>query len=135
MIERHNHGQHYFVLPGGHVEPGETPEQAVIREVHEETGLRVTVSKLLYTSVDGLGNDQRMYLCGYGGDDAPHLQASSSEFRQQQTDTEQQRSPAWFTFEQLRDERVYPPGLLHYLEEDRAINYHHNPYKIVERRV
>ena len=34
-------------LPGGRVEPGETPEQAAAREVCEETGLRVSVGRLL----------------------------------------------------------------------------------------
>ena len=29
--------------PGGHIEPGEDPEQAIIREVQEETGLSVKV--------------------------------------------------------------------------------------------
>lgn len=33
-------------LPGGRVETGEVPEQAVVREVAEETGLTVTVETL-----------------------------------------------------------------------------------------
>lgn len=31
-------------LPGGKVEPGETPERAVVREVHEELGCTVEVT-------------------------------------------------------------------------------------------
>src|SRR5262245_61880611 len=33
-------------LPGGRLEPGETPAQAVIREVREETGLQAQVGRL-----------------------------------------------------------------------------------------
>ncbi|MFI6030727.1 NUDIX hydrolase [Amycolatopsis magusensis] len=31
-------------LPGGRLEPGEAPEECVVREVREETGLEVTVA-------------------------------------------------------------------------------------------
>ena len=34
-------------LPGGRVEPGETPAEAVVREVAEETGLRVRAGELV----------------------------------------------------------------------------------------
>lgn len=37
----------YYSVPGGHVEFGETLEAAVVREVEEETGLKVRPVKLL----------------------------------------------------------------------------------------
>ncbi len=34
-------------LPGGHIAPGEAPDAAIVREMREETGLRVRVRALI----------------------------------------------------------------------------------------
>ena len=47
LIERHRQGFHYFTVPGGHVDEGETPEQAAVREALEELGLEVVLKKLV----------------------------------------------------------------------------------------
>lgn len=41
-------GDHVWTFPKGHLEPGETPEAAAIREVSEETGWDCEVTSPLY---------------------------------------------------------------------------------------
>lgn len=61
LIERHRPGRHYFSFPGGTLDKGEKPEQAVIREMEEETGLHVAVKKKLAQAVFE-GNRQEYFL-------------------------------------------------------------------------
>ena len=37
------HPERGWEIPGGHLKPGESPDQALVREVLEETGLAITV--------------------------------------------------------------------------------------------
>jgi 8-oxo-dGTP diphosphatase len=43
----HASGRSYWQIPGGGIEPGESEEMCVQREMHEETCLRVQVQRLL----------------------------------------------------------------------------------------
>ena len=58
----------FWSMPGGAVDPGESVEQAVLREVWEETGLHVRVVRLV-----GVYSDPRNYMVTqYPGGDIVH---------------------------------------------------------------
>jgi len=55
VIRRHKNGREYTVLPGGGVEIGESHEEACLRELMEETGLRGTLRAPLAVGLDETG--------------------------------------------------------------------------------
>jgi 8-oxo-dGTP diphosphatase len=56
IVKGAKRGKWYF--PGGHVEPGETPQEAAVREVYEETKIRVI--PLFYLTSTG---EHHFYVC------------------------------------------------------------------------
>lgn len=49
LIKRVRNNHEDYVIPGGGIEEGETPEDAAIREVKEELGIDIAIEKLLTT--------------------------------------------------------------------------------------
>jgi len=75
-------------IVGGHLEPGETPEEAMRREVAEETGWSVSVvlaevGEMTYTGDDGIERVETDYLVRVDGDlPRPRLEEGKhTEFR------------------------------------------------------
>jgi 8-oxo-dGTP pyrophosphatase MutT (NUDIX family) len=62
-----------WVLPGGGIDPGETPEAACLREVHEETGLQGVILRKTHelTPVNALAEPTHLYWVKSNGELIP----------------------------------------------------------------
>ncbi|EHJ9977312.1 NUDIX domain-containing protein [Vibrio parahaemolyticus] len=61
LIKRFKEGRNYWVFPGGGVEPEERLEQAIVREVLEETSLRIENYQEMFSIVNR-GRKEHFYL-------------------------------------------------------------------------
>ncbi len=65
MIHRFKNGEEYWVLPGGGVEEGETPEEAVLRELKEETSIDARMIKKIFSYMGESEREDQLFLCKY----------------------------------------------------------------------
>lgn len=66
LLARNDRGE--WELPGGQLEPGETPEACVVREVFEESGLTVTAGPLIDCYVFEVVAGRSVLVLAYGCD-------------------------------------------------------------------
>ena len=90
LLARHaKRGARYWVLPGGHREPGETLEEALTRELDEELGIRPAGISLFSVSEVLLGRreilDVAFRVLGFHG--SPRLGKPAAELPDRRLDT------------------------------------------------
>ncbi len=68
VMHRDKFGEQYYILVGGALRGHETPEQALVREVHEEANIAIVNPRLVF--IEHAGDPyglQYIYLCDYAG--------------------------------------------------------------------
>lgn len=72
---------HYYSIPGGGLESGETPEVAVIRELHEEMLVDIAPKRLLIHQVDETSQREMYYFLARITAGTPTFNPHSEEAR------------------------------------------------------
>lgn len=127
LIHRISHGKEYHVFPGGGVENGETVEQAVLREVQEETSLEVKIEKLLYHHIYDDNTEQFFYLCQYVSG-KPKL-GDGNEARDMEKSNDNFYNPDWYEIKGLPQLLLYPLEIRDWFIEDIKTNFENVPKK------
>lgn len=96
----------YYTFPGGGVEPGETNEQAVEREIYEEVSLRVEVDRLVYELHHDNGDIHYYFLCTYLSGE-PKVQIGTNEYRDNLTGVNT-HLPQWLPLDGMSRTGLYP---------------------------
>ncbi len=108
VMHRKNEQGVFYVFPGGGVDPGETNEQATIRELDEETSVEVRIDRLLYQLHHDNGDVHHFFLCTYIAGE-PVLRENTNEFADSLLG-ENTYMPQWLDLADInKNAPLYPP--------------------------
>ncbi|MCS6994749.1 MAG: NUDIX domain-containing protein [Anaerolineales bacterium] len=129
LIKRQRNGEEYYVLPGGGMEPGETPEQTAIRESREELGLTIAIERLL-AKITFRGREQYYFLARatgghFGTGLGPEMTGKYPPERGTYT-------PVWVPLHEVGRINLFPPSIAELM---RTASERGWPENVVEIRI
>lgn len=135
LIHRRCKGKEYYVFPGGGVEKNESVQEAVLRELFEETTLIAEIDHLLYIHEYADGSEQYFYLLK-NPSGTPKLHEKSIENRR--NSEKDFYEPMWVDFNKLKQLKLYPLEIRDWFTEDIKNNFINCPkkqfIKLLERK-
>lgn len=126
LMHRKKQGHEYYVFVGGGVDEGETIEEAVVREVMEETSMPTRIIKLLYEHHLTGDSDQYFYLCEYISGEPVLGNANEMESMNTSGDNDYYK-PMWVPIADLSRLLLYPLEIRDWLLTDIQNNFADTP--------
>ena len=131
MVKQYHEGREFWLLPGGGIELGENSKEAAKREMFEETGLEVSIGKLIW-HIEEVSTERGMRFVNFflGEIISGVVQLGyDPEFNQ---DNQVLRDIRYFTREEIQAmEKVYPESLKDELWDLVESDFkNHDPYKV-----
>ena len=111
VMHRNKYGSEYFTLVGGRVNEGESLEQALVREVREETGLSVTGVRLVFIEEHPAPyNEQYIFWCEVAPNSQISVQPDSEEGYMNRLDANT-HTPKWVNLASFQTMAFRTPAL------------------------
>ena len=129
LMKRKQRDRQFYSLVGGAIEPGETPEQALTREVYEETSIEIANPRLVIIEDDGdYYGIQHIFLADYkSGEIAIQDNTDESRDNQQGDNTYQ---PQWVNLSELGNTSLLPGELKQSILQGLTSGFSDQPIKL-----
>lgn len=107
MVQHVEPTRSYWTLPGGGLEPGESPADAVVREMLEETGIQVRVVRLIIEHTLEDFEPEHIFLVEPCGDDAAQTPIVGADPEEAHMPRERRllQDVAWRSLDEMRDDK------------------------------
>lgn len=110
LMHRNKFGHQYYTLIGGAIRPGETQDQALVREVFEETGFTIQNPRLVFIQdMPAPYGPQYVYYCETDGGD-PVIKEGTEEDKINELG-QNMHTPMWFPLKDLGTVEFRTPEL------------------------